>query len=278
MTGPIGVAGRFDPIELSDPAFEHEYLRNLTFYSPSLRGRGDVSLFVPPGLDALEKLPIVILLHGVYSSHWSWFLKGGAHRTALELIRQERMRPMLMVAPSDGLRGDGTGYIPGSDQDYEAWICSDLIACIKELFCPVRGDADIFLTGLSMGGHAALRLGAKYPDRFRGISAHSAITQVDQFNAFVRDMSCFQSAPRETLDVLYWIRQHRHKLPPLRFDCGREDALLDGNCALHQTLEQDRMPHEFKINDGDHSWPYWQAHVGDSLLFFERILKEQDQL
>jgi hypothetical protein len=39
---------RFDPIELSDPALELGHLRNLTFHSPALKGRGDVSLYVPP--------------------------------------------------------------------------------------------------------------------------------------------------------------------------------------------------------------------------------------
>jgi hypothetical protein len=27
-----------------------------------------------------ESLPLVILLHGVYGSHWAWLFKGGAHR------------------------------------------------------------------------------------------------------------------------------------------------------------------------------------------------------
>ncbi|HTU50767.1 MAG TPA: alpha/beta hydrolase-fold protein [Acidobacteriaceae bacterium] len=260
---------------MSEPEYEHEHLRNLTFYSPALQGRGDVSLFVPPGLNASPRLPVLILLHGVYGSHWNWFLKGGAHRTALTLMKKRKIRPMLLVAPSDGLRGDGTAYVPGSCHNYEAWICDDLIECIKELFCTAAGCADVFISGLSMGGYGALRLGAMYPDRFCGISAHSAITKIEQFNGLVRGPSAILSASPESLDVLHWLILNCRKLPPLRFDCGRDDPLFDANCVLHEALERHGILHNFEINEGDHSWQYWRNHLMETLLFVEETLLKQ---
>src|SRR5690349_350110 len=121
-----GIA-RFRTVELSDPAFEHDGLRALTLHSPALGGRGDVSLFVPAGCEARSNVPIVLLLHGVYGSHWAWFLRGGVHRTARRLIDQGRMRPMIIASPSDGLAGDGTGYIRQLDHDYERWISDDVV-------------------------------------------------------------------------------------------------------------------------------------------------------
>ncbi len=266
---------RFSPIEVSDPALEHEHLRNLTLYSPALRGRGDVSLFVPPEPDLSRKIPVVLLLHGVYGSHWSWFQKGAAHRTALGLIREKRIRPMLIACPSDGLGGDGTGYLPGPGQDFERWICEDVVRCVEEIFSPA--GADVLLAGLSMGGYGALRLGAKYPERFRAISAHSAITAVRQFQQFVRDASAFESANQRELDPLYWFERHQSQLPPLRFDCGQDDTLLAENVALHQALLQRGIEHSFQVFPGDHDWDYWREHVGDSLLFFEHVLREREQ-
>src|SRR5665213_1064576 len=107
---PLEKFGRFQPVELSDPSYERDHVRNLTFYSSALRGRADVSLFVPPGCETLSNVPIVLLLHGVYGSHWAWFLNGGAHSTAQQLIANGSIRRMLLVSPSDGLGGDGTGY------------------------------------------------------------------------------------------------------------------------------------------------------------------------
>ena len=73
-------------VEPSDPDFEFDHLRFLTFKSEAIQGRVDVTLFMPPGQESATNLPLLLLLHGVYGSHWAWALKGGAHKTALDLI------------------------------------------------------------------------------------------------------------------------------------------------------------------------------------------------
>ena len=266
------VRSRFRTVELSDPAYEDGGVRELTFHSPALRGRGDASLFLPPGCAAERQVPVVVLLHGVYGSHWAWFRKGAAHHTALQLMGAGRMRPMILVCPSDGLSGDGTGYLPGGGEraDYERWIVDDLTECVRELF-PCAADSATFLTGLSMGGYGALRLGAKYPRRFQGISAHSAITRVEQMNDFVFEPFDSHGLPPEELDILHWMQANRSELPPLRFDCGRADALFEANRQLHDALEGAGIAHQFHAYEGGHNWEYWQAHVAESLLFFDGI-------
>lgn len=266
---------RFEPIELSDPAYEHDNVRHLTFYSNALRGRGEVSLYVPPGSNSLAKLPIVLLLHGVYGSHWAWFSSGGAHRTAQKLIAEGRIRPMLLATPSDGLAGDGSGYLPQPERNYESWICDDVIGCIRKLF-PSTADAPVFIAGLSMGGYGALRMGAKYASRFQGISAHSAVTSLEDLDDFIREpLDVKNLAPNET-DILYWMRRNRASLSPIRLDCGTEDHLFDANRTLDRELERERIPHTFYPYPGGHEWPYWQTHVADTLLFFESILRNAE--
>jgi enterochelin esterase-like enzyme len=213
---------------------------------------------------------VVLLLPGVYGSHWCWFLKGAVHRTALRLIRESRIRPMLIASPSDGMRGDGTGYLPAHDQNFEQWICEDMLQCIEAMFS--SAGADFLLAGLSMGGYGALRIGAKYPARFVGISAHSAITVADQFRSFVRDLGLFQRLGGQEVDPLCWLDRNRTQLPPIRFDCGRQDALLAGNEALHRSLTRRGIPHSFDVFPGGHDWSYWRKHVEDTLLFLEKIL------
>lgn len=237
---PLVFPDRFSPVEMSEAALEHEHIRHATLYSPSLRGRGDLSLFVPPAIERARRIPVVLLLHGVYGSHWAWFQKGAAHRTAQALIAAGRIRPMLIASPSDGMRGDGTGYLPGPQMDFERWICEDVVGLIAQMFPQV--STDFFLGGLSMGGYGALRLGAKYPQRFRAISAHSAITTTGQFVQFVRDMSAIDAVDEKERDPLYWLDRHRMQLPPLRFDCGLDDALLENNRELHRALTEKAIP------------------------------------
>jgi len=266
---------RFGKIELSDPRFEPQHLRFLTFNSPALGGRGDVALFVPPNSEGMIDLPLVVLLHGVYCSHWAWALKAGAHLTAAKLIASGDIPPMVLAMPSDGLWAEGSGYLPHKSANYEAWIVEDVIDCVREVVEPVGGKTAVFLAGLSMGGYGALRLGAKYPDRFLGISAHSSATNLDSLNDIItRHPIPYQFDGDDDPSILHWLKKHRDKLPPIRFDCGHDDRLIDHNRQLHQQLLQNDIPHQYEEFPGDHKWPYWEEHLKDTLRFFGAIYRQ----
>jgi putative tributyrin esterase len=271
---PRRPAGGIRSIAASDPQFECRGIRFLTLYSPSLGGRGDVSVFVPAGIESHTSIPMVILLHGVYDSHWAWFFKGGAHEVASKLIAKSEMRPMLLVAPSDGLYGDGSAYFCHSGRNYERWITDDLIEGLIKAFACVDADSVVFIAGLSMGGYGALRLGMKRPDIFRGISAHSAITQIEEMYQFTSDQFPLESVHAGETDLLSWVERNRDLLPPLRFDCGTRDLLIEGNRRFHGQLNKRQIPHRYMEFEGGHDWSYWHTHVESSFLFFEEILRE----
>jgi len=261
----------FRTTELSNPLFENGHLRFITVKTPNLRGRGDITVFVPPG-EQLTSLPLVILLHGVYGSSWSWSQQGGAHVTAMKLIEQGKIRPMVIAMPSDGLWGDGSGYLPHSGFDFEKWIVEDVPKAMCELISVVDHHSKLFIGGLSMGGFGALRLGAKYHTIFSGISAHSSITDVSQMSSFVEEpLKAYENAGQVADSVWSTIKQHRENLPPLRFDCGIDDALLEHNRKLHRQLTEAQIDHQYQEFPGAHDWSYWQEHLRDTLLFFEEI-------
>ena len=88
---PPGV-GRFAHIETSDiNPLRGDGLGTFTVVAPTLGtegrpGRGDVTYWLPRDCEALTDLPVVVLLHGVYASHWAWSNKAGAHLTAQRMI------------------------------------------------------------------------------------------------------------------------------------------------------------------------------------------------
>jgi enterochelin esterase-like enzyme len=262
---------RFRTIEVSDPRFEHEGLREVTFKSPSLRGRADVTLWLPPGAESVSNLPLVLLLHGVYGSHWAWSRNGGAHRTAADLIARGEIPPMALAMPSDGLIFDGSGYIAHGERDVERYIVEEVPACVREVATSVTESSPLFIAGLSMGGFGALRLGAKYPNRFAAISGHSSITHFAQMSKFVEEpLTAYGPPTEQEQSVLHWMLKHRDRLPPVRFDCGTDDALIEENRQLHRELDANQIPHEYQEFPGGHEWPYWEAHLADTLRFFGR--------
>lgn len=258
----------YEHIEWSDPQFEPEYLRFLTFQSPALGARGDVSLFIPEG-ECLKDLPLVVLMHGVYCSHWAWAMKGGAHTTAATMIANGDIPPMVLAMPSDGLWAQGSGYLPHEDADYEAWIVDDVVRCVTAEVPSLSEISDVFIAGLSMGGYGALRIGAKFAKRFRGISAHSSVTQFEEIERLVTPRPLpFRLAHPDEWDILYWMTRNRESLPAIRFDCGVDDKLLTGNRTLHARLDELEIKHIYEEFPGGHKWPYWAEHLRDTLTFF----------
>lgn len=262
----------FRRVEISDPAFERDQLRFLTVKSANLKGRGDICVFIPPG-SQLEDLPVVILLHGVYGSAWSWALNGGAHKRAMDMITKNMIRPMILAMPSDGLWGDGSGYLPHGGFDFESWITKDVPDVLQQFVPGVSMFSKFFICGLSMGGFGALRLAVKFPHLFRAVSAHSSITQLDQMKIFVEeDLSEYKQPDMADESVFETVLLNRGHLPHIRFDCGVDDELIGENRLLHRQLSDHDIPHLYEEFPGVHEWSYWQEHVGDSLLFFNGML------
>ena len=260
-------------LEVSDPRFELDGIRHVTVTSAALGGRGDVSAYVPPGTGPGDQLPVVLLLHGAFSSHWAWFAKGGAHRTARRLTAAGTIRPMVLACPSDGLWHDGSGYIDHVDGAFETWVVRDVVGAVRRLLGLRPETAPLFISGLSMGGYGALRLGAKHADLFAGISAHSSVVRAEDIARLVWGASSPDAIQPAELDVLGWLERRRADLPPLRFDCGAEDHLLAGNRWLHEALADSGIAHTYAEFPGGHTWEYWSAHVEDSLVFFESVLR-----
>jgi len=260
-------------IERSDPAIDADGLQFVTVKSAALRRRADVSVFVPAQAREVENLPIVLLLHGVYGSHWAWALKGAAHLTAARLITEDVLPPVALLMPSDGLAGDGSGYVAHSSEDAECWIVDEMPALARTIVPGCTQRSPLFVAGLSMGGFGALRLAGKYPPRIAAAAAHSAITDVAQLDALLDHGRDDWSAAPADRSVLAALLDAKGALPPLRFDCGREDGLFEANRALHRALAAAGVAHRYAENAGGHDWPYWTRHLADTLRFFGEVLR-----
>ncbi len=255
----------FRTFEISDPRFESQGLRCVTVKSAAMKGRGDITLWVPPGA---KPAGMVLLLHGVYGSHWAWALNGGAHRTAERLMKSGEVPPLVLAMPSDGLWGDGSGYWKHPERDFERWMVEEVPAAVARAVPTLGESSPRFIAGLSMGGYGALRLACRHPGVFAAAAGHSSITQFEQLAGFVEEpLESYGrgEGPRDVLDV---VLANRDRLPRLRFDCGTEDPLIGANRALNRALESAGIPHEYREYPGGHEWPYWEAHLAETLQFF----------
>ncbi len=140
----------------------------LTFLSDVDDSDQPYAIYVPPDLDKAKKYPLVVSLHGAFSNHRinlrRVFGKGNrAEDTDLEASRRFPPFPpeqFLVVSP---LARGTMGYEGIAEKDVY-----DVLRDVKRRF-PVDEDR-IYLTGLSMGGGGALRLGLTRPDVWAAIA------------------------------------------------------------------------------------------------------------
>ena len=246
-------------------------LQFVTVKSNALAGRGDITIYSPSQFSKAESLPVVILLHGVYGSHWSWAMQGQAHVTLQSVIDDGTIPPMILAMPSDGLWGDGSGYLNHSEKKFEQWIVDDVPKAVSEVTGNAL-DAPHFISGLSMGGYGAMRLGAKHAGRFSAFTGHSSITNLAQMSEFVEeDLESYITDNNSEQSVLETILKNRSTLPPFRFDCGKDDPLIEHNRTLAKELKNQGIDFDYEEPPGEHTWPYWTEHVSKTFLFFAGI-------
>ena len=265
----------FRTCEVSKPSFTPKNLTLVTVKSKHLNGRADMLILNQQTQTA--SAPVVILLHGVYGSHWAWQYSVGIEQSLMSLQKEhQQLSDFVIVMPSDGLFGDGSAYLPiAGHGNYEQWVVEDVVNACQQVVKNVDDNSSIYISGLSMGGYGALRLGCKFPEVFSAISAHSAITHLDEMALFVEeDLSLYQKGNEQNAEITYWLEKNREKLPPFRFDCGVDDPLIIGNRKFESYLKQHKYHYQYQEFSGGHEFEYWAEHVQKSLLFFDQIEKK----
>ena len=243
------------------------------------------TIYLPEGYEKNErKYPVTYLLHGHGDTDDGWVQYGEINRLADDAIKKGTIPPMIIVTP-DGFK---SFYMNASDgsMNYEDFFIQELIPYIEKTYKVKSEKRFRGIAGLSMGGYGSLLYALKYPQLFVAAAPLSAaIWTNDDYENMPESMfgsyfagvigknlkgkdrltptwyanSIFSIIDKKTKEELsgvkYWI------------DCGDDDFLTNGNAQLHISLTNKKVPHEFRMKDGTHSWSYWRMGVIDGLSF-----------
>ena len=241
------------------------------------------AVFVPPQA-AKGPCPVLWYLSGLTCTHQNVMDKGEYRRMAAEL-------GLIVVCPDTSPRGEnvpdekdnwqfgcGAGfYVDATEAPYAtnyrmySYITDELPALIAANFPTDMSRQSIL--GHSMGGHGALTIALKHPDRFKSCSAFAPIVQPSTAdwskNAFVKYLGSDQAAWRQ-YDACALIEDGA-RFPAFLIDQGEADGFLkDG---LRPWLFEDAckaagVPLTLRMQAGyDHSYFFISSFMDDHLAW-----------
>jgi putative tributyrin esterase len=179
---------------------------------------------------------------------------------------------------------------------YDEYIARDLVRHIDATYRTVPDRSHRAVAGLSMGGFGAMALAAEYPQLWAAAASHAGAVNRLALAADTVARTAEYAANPDTLRTQYpslwpivaavfgpdtsdwWAREavgrirrmkaeERRRLPALYADVGTEDERLVNNRAFRIELAKLGVSLEYHEYPGRHDWPYWRAHLGQSLLW-----------
>jgi S-formylglutathione hydrolase FrmB len=250
-------------------------------------------VFLPASYSTPEakarRYPVLYLLHGLGGNEQSAAVSGEWTKLQ-DLRRDHKVGDFLVVTPD----GSNTFYINSRDSKtlYGDFILREFIPFIERTYRVRTGRAARGITGFSMGGYGALRLGFAHPELFGSVSTHSAALMRDPPEGVNAGASAGNLAARvltnvfgNPIDQKFWdlnspfllARKNSTLLAKtnIYFDCGTEDSygFYHGASELDQALNSLKIRHEFHLYPGGHSVSYLLAHLEASYEFHWRVFE-----
>ncbi|WP_183956590.1 S-formylglutathione hydrolase [Sphingobium fontiphilum] len=240
------------------------------------------AVYIPPH-DQGATLPVVWYLSGLTCTHANVMEKGEYRRACAEL-------GLILVAPDTSPRGEGVADDPDGAYDfglgagfyvdatqapyaphYRMWtyVTEELPEIIGAHFPVDMGRQSIM--GHSMGGHGALSIGLRHPDRFRAVSAFAPIVAPSQVPWGQKALGGYLGP-----DVAAW-RSHDAvaliedgaRLPALLVDQGEADAFLAEQLRPHllrEACDRAGIDLTLRMQPGyDHSYYFISTFMDDHL-------------
>ncbi|MBC1802678.1 S-formylglutathione hydrolase [Listeria booriae] len=258
--------------------------RKYRHHSETLHCAMTFSLFLPN----VEKFPnpsLIWWLSGLTCTDDNFTHKAGAQKKAAEL-------GLALIMPDTSPRGEtvtddeawdlgqGAGfYVNATQQPWNAnyqmydYIVTELTTIVRETL-GLTGSESIM--GHSMGGHGALMIGLRNPDRFRAISAFSPIVNPSDVPWGMKAFDAYLGEDKQawaSWDASKLLESHDGKPVPILLDQGTADNFLHVQLQPENLIAPEGYPLEIRMQDGyDHSYYFIASFIDEHLEFHKTYL------
>lgn len=246
----------------------------------------DFSIYMPDGYeDGNQRYPVLYLLHPAGGTHDIWISMGNLPQIADDAIRSGMALPMIVVMPDASGTGDfhlgpHLGYFSVPGWDYESYIHNELIPLIDSTYRTIADKKHRAITGVSMGGEAAIAYAQKHPDLYGASCSISGILghpEQSQMAASDKDYAASLLTNNPTVFVNNASPEVVEKLKSIRWyaDCGDNDYFYEGNVEFFLAMKRHSIPIDYRMRSGVHSWYYWITGLAPILHFLSMSFSVQ---
>lgn len=241
----------------------------LVYQSKNLSKPDTTWVFTPKNYKKAKELPVIFLLHGYSGNYKQWHHIMNAQKYADDY-------GFIIVCP-DGLFSSWYLNSPAkADWQFENFFFDELFPDIKQKY--KVDEKNIFISGLSMGGHGAFYLFIKRPDLFTAAGSTSGgIRLADGFGKFGLGDLLGNPPPDSELWKKYSVYENIGQLKgnpkPLIFDCGSSDMFYASNNLLKQKCDELKLNATYISQPGGHNKAYWAKSIQQQFQFFSQIIK-----
>jgi S-formylglutathione hydrolase len=266
----------------SNRSFDGEQ-RIYRFNSISLQGESRFGIYLPAQALAGQACPTLFYLAGLTCTEETFAIKAHAQRLAAQL-------GLILVTPDTSPRGEqvaqgdhwdigqGAGFYINATQapwaehfQMESYVVEELYDLVIQQFAVQAERIGIF--GHSMGGHGALTLALKYPEKFKSVSAFAPICAPSQCPWGEKAFSNYLGS-----DQAEWLKHDASALVQTKtahfadilIDQGLSDQFYSQlNPALfQQACQAAGQPLTLREHAGyDHGYYFIQSFIDDHLQF-----------
>ena len=266
----------------SNRSFDGEQ-RIYRFNSISLQGESRFGIYLPAQALAGQACPTLFYLAGLTCTEDTFAIKAHAQRLAAQL-------GLILVTPDTSPRGEqvaqgdhwdigqGAGFYINATQapwaehfQMESYVVEELYDLVIQQFAVQAERIGIF--GHSMGGHGALTLALKYPEKFKSVSAFAPICAPSQCPWGEKAFSNYLGSDQaEWLkhDASALVQTKRAHFADILIDQGLSDQFYSQlNPALfQQACQAAGQPLTLREHAGyDHGYYFIQSFIDDHLQF-----------
>ncbi|MBL4676927.1 MAG: esterase family protein [Mucilaginibacter sp.] len=217
--------------------------------------------------------PVVYLLHGFSGNYADWISKDPAVANLADQYN------CIIVCPDGAFASWYIDSPVNSYWMYDTYVSKELVAYIDGHFSTIKNRAGRAITGLSMGGHVAITMGINHQDVYGAVGSMSGCMDLRPYK---KDFAINQILGEYDKDPKSWLDHSAtgmvNKLKPgalkITFDCGSDDFFAGINNAFHQQLLDAKIPHDYTVRPGGHTWEYWSNSINYQMLFFQRYFNK----